>query len=285
MGIRLETSPALLVGLQCLEGGEMHVRLFSILALVPLATLALVLPATAQDDNQNKPAVIRVPDGGANGPMESIFIPPKPGAPFSLKLAAEWTRPMNGGGTFTLVNERRIVRDARGRIYQERWILVPKGGALKSIMNVFQITDPEAHTWYNCKVFTKVCEILPYRLTTEDKYVPPVGTTGPLPGGRGTRVVEDLGMSTVQGVETHGYRDTATVNPGVLGNSQPMVNLHEFWYSPELGINLLSTVDTPESGHQVFTVKELTQGEPEPALFLVPDDYKVVDHREEQQQN
>lgn len=256
----------------------MQIRLIS---LFMLATFAPVLPATAQNDNQSKPAVIRVPDGGANGPMESIFIPPKPGAPFSLKLAAEWTRPMNGGGSFTLVNERRIVRDARGRIYQERWILVPKGGALKSIMNVFQITDPEAHTWYNCRVLSKVCEILPYHLTTEDTYVPPIGPSGPLPGGRGTRLSEDLGTSTVQGVETHGYRETTTVNAGVLGNNQPMVSLHEFWYSPDLGINLLSTVDTPESGHQVFTVKDLTQGEPEPILFLVPDDYKVVDHREE----
>jgi hypothetical protein len=50
---------------------------------------------------------------------------------------------LNNSGSFTLANERRIVRDAYGRIYQERWILVPKGGSYKSHMNVFQITDPE----------------------------------------------------------------------------------------------------------------------------------------------
>jgi hypothetical protein len=40
-------------------------------------------------------------------------------------------------------------------------------------------------------------------------------------------------------------------------------------------------VDSPLSGKQMFTVKELTLGEPEATLFLVPDDYKIVDHRDE----
>jgi hypothetical protein len=112
------------------------------------------------------PPVVNYSDGGASprgtGPMESIYISPKTNAPFSLNLGAEWSRPMATGGTFTLANERAIVRDSRGRIYQERWNLVPKGGDVKSVMTVFQITDPWQHTWYNCSVYRKVCELLPY---------------------------------------------------------------------------------------------------------------------------
>ena len=238
--------------------------------------------AGAQKDDQNQPSVIRVPDGGANGAMESIFIPPKPGAPFSLKLGAEWARPMATGGSFTLVNERRIVRDARGRIYQERWVLVPKDGQVKSFMNVFQITDPEQHTWYNCQVRAKVCELLTYHLTTEDTYEPPVGKTGTLVNGRGTRTHEDLGTRSVLSVETHGYRETTTLKPGVMGNDAPMVTVREFWYAPDLGINLRSRVETPQTGLQVFTVKDLTLGEPEATWFVVPEEYKVVDHRDAQ---
>ena len=122
----------------------MHVRLFSLpLGAVLLSTLAL---SQAQQQQQ----IVRRADGGTSGRMESIFVPPKAGAPFSLTLATEWSRPMGNGGTFTLANERRIVRDSKGRIYQERWILVPKGSKIKSQMDVFQITDPEQHTWYNC---------------------------------------------------------------------------------------------------------------------------------------
>ena len=246
-----------------------------------LALLSLTLVPSVRAQDQNQPAVVRGIDGGANGPMQSIFVPPKAGAPFSLILATEWSRPLGNGGTFTLANERRIVRDNAGRIYQERWILVPKGSNIKSQMNVFQITDPEMHTWYNCETATKVCDLYKYHLTTEDNYQPAIGTSGPLPDGRGSRVHQDLGVGNTEGVDTHGYRETLTINPGIMGNDKPMVTTREFWYSPELGLNLVSIVDSPQAGKQVFTAKNLITTAPEPGLFVVPDEYKIVDRREE----
>ena len=246
-----------------------------------LLTLSLLFfPFATNAQNQSQPAVVR-PDGGASGRMESIFIPPRAGAPFSLTLITEWSRPLGNGGTFTLTNQRRIVRDGRGRIYQERWILVPKGGDIKSHMDVFQITDPEQHTWYNCQTATKVCELLKYKLTTEDNFQPAIGTSGPLANGKGSRQHEDLGVSSTDGVDTHGYRETVTINPGVMGNDKPMITTREFWYSSELAVNLISIVDAPQSGKQVFTAKDLTTVEPEPSLFVVPDEYKIIDKRDE----
>jgi hypothetical protein len=60
-----------------------------------------------------------------------------------------------------------------------------------------------------------------------------------------------------------------------------MVSLREFWYSPRLALNLISIVDDPQSGKQVFTVKELSTSEPEPGFFEVPADYKIVDRLNE----
>jgi hypothetical protein len=245
--------------------------------LVALAFFSCTALASAQDEN--KPAVVRAHDGGYDGPLQSIFVPPKAGAPFSLTLVTEWTRPLGNGGSFTLTNQRRIVRDGSGRIYQERWYLVPKGGDMKSHMNVFQITDPEMHTWYNCDTATKICELLKYRLTTEDTYLPATGTSGPLPNGLGTQLHEDLGASSTDGVETHGYRETLTINPGKMGNDKPMVTVREFWWSQELALNLISMVDSPRFGRQEFRVKEITTTPPEPSLFVVPDEYKIVDRR------
>jgi hypothetical protein len=266
----------------------MRVRLFlsfalGVLSLTPTAfgQIPVQPPTVSRPDGALTAPVIRRADGGAYGPMQSIFISPKAGAPFSLMLAAEWTRPMGNGGTFTMVNERRIVRDSKGRIYQERWILVPKGGKVKSQMNVFQITDPELHTWFNCEVGTKICELLQYRLTTEQKYLPATAPSGPLPNGNGFRTHEDLGTGSTQGVDTHGYRDTTTINEGVMGNDKPMVTMREFWWSPQLAINLLSTVDEPQSGKQIFTVKELSTSEPDLSYFEIPAGYTVVDHRNE----
>ena len=265
----------------------MHVRLsFLSLGLLSIATFALSqdqpqAPVVRRPDGALGGGVIRGADGGVGGPMQSIFIPPKAGAPFSLTLATEWTRPMENGGTFTMVNERHVVRDSKGRIYQERWMLVPKGGKVKSKMNVFQITDPELHTWFNCEVATKVCGLRQYRLTTGESYQPPIGPSGPLPNGNGFRTHEDLGASTTLGVNTHGYRETLTINEGVMGNDKPMVSMREFWYAPELGVNLLSMVDQPQSGKQVFTVTELSMSEPDLSYFMVPAGYTVVDHRSE----
>jgi hypothetical protein len=171
------------------------------------------------------------------------------------------------------------VRDAYGRIYQERWILVPKDGPYKSHMNVFQITDPELHTWYNCDTAAKICELLTYHLTTTDTYLPATGTTGPLQDGKGSRLHEDLGSGNTAGIDTHGYRETLTLNPGTMGNNVPMVTTREFWWSPELALNLVSIVDSPQFGKQVFKATDLSTAPPEAGLFVVPDDYKIVDRR------
>src|ERR1700758_3997953 len=254
----------------------MHPRLFlASFSLFSLATSAALQVANPQQPEHRSNAatggiVSRVDGGAGGGVMQIIFVPPKAGAPFSLTLTTEWTRPMGSGGTFTLVNERHIVRDSKGRIYQERWILVPKGGKIKSQMNVFQITDPELHTWFNCEVATKVCELLQYTLTAEQKYLPATGPSGPLPDGSGFRTHEDLGAGNTLGVDTHGYRETVTINEGVLGNDKPMVNMREFWFSPHLGFNLISIVDSAQTGRQMFTAKDLSTSEPELTYFEVP---------------
>jgi hypothetical protein len=248
------------------------------LLLLAAAAAALAPHAFAQEPPKQP---IRVPDGGTSGRMESIFIPPKAGAPFSFTLVTEWSRLMGNGGTFTLANERHIVRDSKGRIYQERWILVPKGSKIKSTMDVIQITDPEQHTWYNCLTAQKVCNLYAYGLTTKDNFQPPLVKPGPLPDGSGFRQHEDLGAGSSEGIDTHGYRESITHNPGTMGNDKPMVTTREFWYAPRLAVNLVSTVDDPQSGKQVFTAKDISTAEPDAAYFEVPADYKVVDQRDE----
>src|SRR5882762_8651139 len=63
-----------------------------------------------------------VEDGGAHGGvLESIVIPPKLNAPFTLLLQTEWVRGLPDGGAITTVNQRCIARDGEARIYMERW--------------------------------------------------------------------------------------------------------------------------------------------------------------------
>lgn len=218
-------------------------------------------------------------DGGGEEILQSVFVPFIPNAPFSLTLATEWMRPINNGGTFTVVNSRPIKRDGVGRLYMERWLLSPKGSGIPSKMSWIQIADPVTHTLCQCNAQKKVCELLNLLDRTDLRFQPSQIKSGPLPNGKGTSTHEDLGPQFFAGLPVHEYRDTTTVNPGVYGNDLPMSTVRQYRYSAELGMNLWSTLDTPRLGRQIFTVTEISTTEPDPSFFLPPQGYQVVDHR------
>lgn len=221
-------------------------------------------------------------DGGTREVLESIVIPPKAQAPFSLLLQTEWVRTLSDGGTITVVNERRIARDSQGRIYEERWFLVPKYGKDESRMTTIQIADPNRHTLYNCFMLDQKHQCVLSRYTASSNAIykfqgPPTGT---LPNNVGFVTHEDLGKELIAGLETTGTRDSTSYNPGVFGNDQVMTIKREFRYSAQLGFNLLSKLSDPRIGTQTFTATNLIPAEPDPSLFKLPEGFKVLDQRQ-----
>jgi hypothetical protein len=222
-------------------------------------------------------------DGGAHGGiLESIVVPPKLNAPFTLLLETEWVRGLPDGGSITTANKRQIARDTEGRIYMERWFLVPKDGKEKSQMTTIQISDPSNHTLYNCFPLSakKECVLITYTPSPNAVYKFEGPATGPLPDGAGETIHEDLGKQLVSGMETVGTRDTVIYNPGLFGNDRKMSIEREFWYSPKLGFNLLSKRSDTRIGTQTFTVTNLSLSDPDPKLFDLPEGFKVVDRRQ-----
>lgn len=220
-------------------------------------------------------------DGGVSEVLQSIYIPPLVNAPFTATVNTEWTRPLSEGGTYTFVNQRHVARDSRGRIYEERWLLVPKGSEDKSRMNVIQIADPHVHTLYNC--FTlgtpRQCILETFDEPAVTSYKPSIAVSGPLPNNMGSRLHESLGTRSIAGIDTAGTRDTTNYNAGVMGSDQPFTAWREFWQAPQLGVNLSSEVTGPTVGKQVFTLTDVTLAEPDPKLFELPEGYTVVDRR------
>jgi len=236
---------------------------------------ALWMSAIGQAGAQGAPGF----DGGVTETLQSIYIPPLVGEPFSAVVHTEWVRFMPGGGSYTMVNQRRVARDGRGRIYEERWLLVPKDSGVQSRMNVVQIADPSEHTLYNCFVFERRCTLLKFAEPAMNKYMPPVIPSGPLEGGKGFTTHLDLGVRTIAGLDTTGTRETTTLNPGAIGNDRAFVTVREFWQATEIGVNLLSTVDGPQTGQQTFRVSDVSLTEPDPELFRLPAGYEVLDRR------
>ena len=247
-----------------------------------LATLAPIA-VRSQTSQAQPPNQAQGEDGGSRQVLESIVIPPKPNAPFTATLHTEWIRSLPGSGTMTVENNRRISRDSSGRIYQERWILVPKNGKFKSQMNAIQISNPIEHTAYTCMMDDKkICRLVTYTPSASGVY-DLQSIQGPPPGpladhsGYSTRV--DLGHQTFVGVDTVGTRETVTVKPGTFGNDQEVTMSREYWYTSELAVNLVSKRSDPRFGTQEFTVTELNRAEPDGALFELPEGFTVVDQR------
>ncbi len=226
------------------------------------------VPASAQSDSQ---PTAHARSGIAREFVPSIYVPPLSNSPFSATVTTELTHTLEEGTTQSTWNQRRIMRDGSGRVYQERASFVPKNGDRQPQVTTIEISDPSTHKRLVCQTQAKSCTARPYAGTTSEVVLP----SGPLPEGRGQRTVEDLGKNVVNGIEVNGTRQTVVLNAGVTGNDRPMSIVYEYWYSPKLGINVVEKRNDPRVGTQTFTVGDITLQEPDSQYFAAPAGFAV----------
>jgi hypothetical protein len=242
---------------------------------LPLLAASLFLlgsPAFAQAP----PAPQHAPDGGTHESFESIFIPSMPNAPFTATVNTEWIRQSPDGGNITLVNHRSIARDGKGRTFQERAWFVPNDGKHESTAYQIEISDPGAHERYVCRTAERVCRLQQF-FTSNFVASSAAADSQGKPGAPG---IESLGTQNVSGLETIGSRETTLVETQTIGNDAPILERKEFWYSPQLGVNLITKrQDARFATQQNFEVTNVALGEPDAKLFEPPTDYKILDMR------
>lgn len=246
---------------------------------VALWAISLLLPCVcfAQSTAQTRPAL---PDGGTRERLISIFIPNLPNAPFTATVNTEWVRSLPNGARITLVNHRLIARDSAGRIFQERRLLVPQYGKQESVVTQTEISDPILKQQYICIPQAKTCQ-LEVRQSFVTVVQPPSGANVQSVNGatNADAGVQSLGTQTIAGLETVGTRATFVIPAGEIGNDSPINTTREFWFSPKLGLNLVSVRDDPRFGMQRFEVSDIVLGEPDAALFSPPEGSRIIDLR------
>jgi hypothetical protein len=94
-----------------------------------------------------------------------------------------------------------------------------------------------------------------------------------------TSTSEPLGTKMIEGIEVQGRRMTTTYAVGAIGNDRPIVTTTELWTSPDLGLTVLSKISDPRTGDSINAIINISQAEPDPALFQIPQAYKVVDEQ------
>lgn len=216
------------------------------------------------------------PDGGTRETFASIFIPSMPNAPFTATVSTEWIRLMRDGSSITVKNHRTIARDAAGRVFQERRYFVPDDGKRESTVTQIEISDPASHEQYICVPREQVCRLQQFfaRYFVASPAADTARNQSTTPGQ------EFLGKQTIEGLETIGTRETTLIETGAVGNNSPILEKREFWYSPQLGVNLITKRDDPRfATQQNFEVTNIALGEPDAKLFEPPNGYKILDLR------
>jgi hypothetical protein len=95
---------------------------------------------------------------------------------------------------------------------------------------------------------TRRCLVTAY--LASPTFVPP--QDGPLTQDARHLTRENLGTSVFDNLIVVGTLETLSMNAGAVRNSQPLVATREFWYSPDLQVNLSVTRKTRGLARRFF---------------------------------
>jgi hypothetical protein len=227
--------------------------------------------------SQSEDGVTRAPDGGVSEHVDGIFIPAISGAPFSARLNADISSQLPDGTTVEKKFINMLARDSEGRIYKERRRIVPADSPGESPLTQFTILDTPARTRTVCEVAERTCRITQFVEPGQAGEAP----VGPSRDGKSYLTRENLGTTTMNNLDVQYSRETRTFNAGAFGNNRPVAVVKEFWYSPQLQINLAVTRNDPRTSVQKLTLSELSLDPPDPSRFAIPNGFRVIDLRTE----
>lgn len=243
--------------------------------------LAVFITAVCTSSVAQQNATVHAPDGGTRETIQSIAILPLMNAPFSAVVVTEWNKLLPDGTQATVKNHRTVARDSAGRIFEERRSFSVSGDTEETLLWRTEYTDPSRHEFYSCDTRTRTCTVSTYPITALMQM--PAGMSGinlcncASPHLQGWSVQQEaLGQKTIEDVDAIGSREITTLPAGEFGNPRNEPIVKEFWYSPRLGINLVTKRFDPRSGSQNFFVERLSLTEPDPKTFEPPADYRVV---------
>ncbi|HKA01147.1 MAG TPA: hypothetical protein VKE70_31760, partial [Candidatus Solibacter sp.] len=107
---------------------------------------------------------------------------------------------------------------------------------------------------------------------TNAPHHPPVPRSHAEPHNSGT--TEELAAQVINGVRAKGSRVTITIPAGSFGNDRDVKVVNERWYSDDLQVLVKSINNDPRFGITTYELTNIVTGAPDPALFLVPSDYR-----------
>jgi hypothetical protein len=242
--------------------------------------------------------------------VDNMDASPVKGNPFCGTITSEHTQAFADGNRIHTTENSTLCRDSQGRIRREAEINLLGASQQKDLPKIVTIVDPVAGVRYmldsNMKIARKM-PLEPFALPAEPEAG--VRTSGRMAvvvkgdavnatGGPGSVMyystttmaknagpaqnppnVENLGDQTINGIHATGTRVTTTIPAGSMGNEQAILVQSETWSSPELKATVMTKHTDPWAGELKTQLTNVSNSEPNPSMFTVPSDYKIVDEK------
>jgi len=249
---------------------------------------------------------------GAFGFQQKISGTPVQGAPYSATITNESVQTLADGNRIVQTSTGTTARDSQGRTRQDAPLPMIANMRPADAPHIVIIQDPVAQTSYTLNMTDKSAFKTPNVMqvsTLGASVAPTVGvrsgtffsSAGPqsqaapppppppaplqtmmmqkvmIAGDEGDAQTEDLGPKTMEGVMVTGTRTTVTIPAGKIGNDRALSVVTEVWTSPDLKTVVSSKRSDPRMGDQTFQLTNIVRAEPDPSLFTVPADFKIMD--------
>jgi hypothetical protein len=212
-------------------------------------------------------------------------------APFSAEATTTVRETLHDGTRIDQTSTARYYRDSAGRVRVEQTVINFEGlnpGADKQVR--ITIAPKPGGDAYTLDTITQTIArnmgLADVTVGGGKTFALPLGIPTVLifsrPGSprdhlvhRGTIDIqeESLGDRQIAGVDTIGWRRTGIVPSNQIGNDRPIEILDERWESPELKLVIYSRSSDSRTGVIEYRLSNITRTEPEPGLFVVPENY------------
>jgi hypothetical protein len=267
-------------------------------------TLILAFLASSCVFAQPETNRVLVTAGSVAGGFQRTSAAPVEGAPYSATITNESVQTLADGNRIVQTSTGTTARDSLGRTRQDAPLPSIGNMSPAEAPRLVFLQDPVAQVSYTLNLKDKTAIKGPafsstMSVTASASSVIADGATiarsvggpvlsvqvPPLPvtiqrnvvAEEGQAQTEDLGSKTMEGVTVAGTRTTRIIPAGQVGNDRALNIVTEVWTSPELKTIVYSKRSDPRMGDQTFQLTNIVRAEPDPSLFTVPSDFKLLD--------
>jgi hypothetical protein len=218
---------------------------------------------------------------GGDNALLGMTIASVPGHPITGTIDAENTRADSHGITVIERFRSKIYRDSKGRTRLE-WDLTPLGEPPKPGWFMIEIYDPTTRTSIHLQPSIKTAS--KGHFPDPDEKPQPVCKASDFPKIDPKDLApvvipqvsqNELGHDVVDGMAVRHGRESVQRSPNSPGKSSAYARVTDYWFSQELQAFVLVKRSGPGKSQHTVRLSDISRGEPDPSLFIVPPDYKV----------